>query len=385
LVLPGVWRAGVPIMRICGKSRVEIDASVVVWLTGSHAEVDIMVRKGTSLMNSSVRHMALFMLAVLTITGLASAEPVAFNDPNLEAAICETLHVEPPVDSEFLGGLTRLSAEKAGVTDLTGLRRAANLEKLYLRSNAITDISELAALKHLRILFLCDNEITDIEPLAGLTGLQLLRLSRNPLQGRITALTGLVRLTELHLDGCGLSTASLNHLALMTRLGWLSINDNRITGIQPISPLTSLQILNFCHNRVTDISPVASLTNLRILQFWNNEVTDITPAAGLPGLDELAFDYNKVADISALTALKGLDILGMYGNELNAAAWDEHLPVIRVNNPGVYLSIQQRPAVTATAVQPPASRKTYGLVIAILVLAISLLIIAHRRGGTTAS
>ncbi len=341
-----------------------------------------MTLNGKSQMTSSVRHAALVILVALAITGPTSAEPVAFNDPNLEAAVCRTLNTEPPLNIEVLQELTRLKAEEAGITDLTGLRHAVNLEKLYLRKNAITDISELATLKNLRILFLCDNEITDIEPLAGLTRLQLLRLSYNPLQGRIAPLADLVRVTELHLDKCGLNTFGLNHLAAMTQLKWLSIDNNRIRSIQPLSGLTSLQNLNFCYNHVTDISPIASLINLRILQFWNNEVTDITPVASLTGLDELSFDYNRVADISALTAFKNLDMLGMYGNDLNDAAWDRHLPVIRANNPAAHLRIHDRPKESVLAVQPPHANKGYVLALIIiptLIVILFILSVSRRK------
>ncbi|MBA5942306.1 MAG: leucine-rich repeat domain-containing protein [Methanophagales archaeon] len=98
---------------------------------------------------------------------------VIFPDPNLEAAIREALGIPADVNiyRSDLERLTELRASNRGISDLTGLEYAVNLQGLRLGWNQITDISPLSALTELRVLHLDRNQIADITPLSGLTKL----------------------------------------------------------------------------------------------------------------------------------------------------------------------------------------------------------------------
>lgn len=68
---------------------------------------------------------------------------VTINDENLRKAICNALNKEytegVTITENEMASLTELVAENAGITDLTGLSKAVNLEKLNLGGNPIDD------------------------------------------------------------------------------------------------------------------------------------------------------------------------------------------------------------------------------------------------------
>ena len=57
-----------------------------------------------------------------------------------------------PITAEKMRTLTRLTATRKGISDLTGLEEATGLERLDLGDNAITDISLLSSLMNLENL-----------------------------------------------------------------------------------------------------------------------------------------------------------------------------------------------------------------------------------------
>ena len=262
-----------------------------------------------------------FVLVLLVLSSVASLaeEPVYFPDANLKTAVEAALGKANPTPTDMLG-LTSLIANSKGITNLTGLEYATNLTVLSLCYNgSITDISPLAGLTSLTALYLDINQITYISPLAGLTNLTYLDLSHNQITD-ISPLAGLTSLTAL------------------------SLGSNSITDISPLVGLTSLRYLNLGFNSITDISPLAGLTSLTSLQLWNNTITEISPLAGLISLTSLILSNNTITDISPLAGMTNLCGLYLYNNPLNCPAYDIYIPLIEINNPGIYLTYDPRPA-----------------------------------------
>ena len=97
---------------------------------------------------------------------------VAVPDPALHRRIAETVAGgELRVDHAITGGrgtiwrLKTLRAAGAGISDLTGLEAASNLQYLFAGSNGLTDLAPLAELPDLKGLDLSGNDIVDITPL----------------------------------------------------------------------------------------------------------------------------------------------------------------------------------------------------------------------------
>ena len=143
--------------------------------------------------------------------------------------------------------LSTLDASSQGITDLTGLESAVNLESLFLDSNSIVDISPLASLTTLRYLSLEDNDISDVSPLSGLVNLVNLRINENNVSD-LTPLAGLVTLTGLF------------------------VPDNDISDVSPLSSLVNLDFLSLENNSIVDVSPLANLVGLVKLYVIGNSI-----------------------------------------------------------------------------------------------------------------
>ncbi len=234
---------------------------------------------------------ALVLLLSLPMTAHAEG-PVYFADARLKSAVEEALWITNPTPTDMLG-LTELrcinhGSSDAGITVLTGLECAVNLQSLNIRSNQVSDVS----------------------PLAGLTGLQTLSLCRNRLSS-VSPLSGLTNLTYLDVHGNVLT--SISPLASLSKLKTLICRMNSISDISPMSGLSELQTLDLCQNQIGSVSPLSGLSNLRDLNLMNNEITDISPLAGL-------------------TSLLSLDLRG---NPWSQEACDVYIPQIAANNPGI--------------------------------------------------
>ena len=181
-------------------------------------------------------------------------QPVSFADPRLKQLVEAELWVWNPTPMDMLG-LISLSAHFEGITDLTGLEYAENLQSLDLALN----------------------EIDDISPLFRLTNLQSLVLNNN----YIRSLAPVVRLTQLeHLDMHENQLADLSPLSRLKRMKELIVYENQIGDVGVLSELTHLRALDLLANQITDISPLTTLTSLKVLDLRNNP------------LDQEAFDVH---------------------------------------------------------------------------------------------
>lgn len=193
----------------------------------------------------SVRLLVASFLLLMSLVTVA--EPIHIPDPKLRKSLNSAFGMpeDAPLTEAQLGGLTILWAGSEGITDLTGIEHAVNLEELELSGNWISDLSPLSGLSSLEKLYLSKNEITDLSPLAGMTGLQ--------------------------------------HLYL---------EENTISDLEPLADLVGLQVLSLQNNEIVDLLPLAGLSNLRFLILEHNLIEDIAALEGLTGLTDLHLDYN---------------------------------------------------------------------------------------------
>ena len=263
---------------------------------------------------------------------------VDIRDPNLRAEIERELGRTSiaPITAADMESLTTLDADRADISDLTGLAAATNLKELDLSVNDISDISALAELTNLTRLRLSHNPISDISVLSRLTNLTRLMLSHNSLSD-LSVLSGLTNLTHLGLRRNAISDISavsgltnLTHLWLhdnsisdisavsgLTNLTLLWLGDNTISDISLVSGLTNLTLLWLGDNTISDISPVSGLTNLTKLELGKNTISNISALSGLINLTRLTLNYNSLADISAVSGLTNLTWLELQGNRIS--------------------------------------------------------------------
>ena len=306
------------------------------------------------------------------IIGVPIPDAVGFPDTALDTAVRSALRISAgeTILPDALAMLTRLTAARKEITNLSGLEHATGLERLDLGQNEnITDISELANLIHLENLDLADNGITDISDLSDLKKLEVLDLRNNNVtdtallstmthlknlyvlgNNGLSSLKELVRLTEAgtHVDIPLPSPVAFpdDNLksALRTALDALSTltlqpNDpifpedmemltdfdasnptsgEEIVNLTGLETATGLTTLNLSGNNISSLTPLAKLTNLTALTLTNNNISSLSSVSRLTGLTTLNLDGNRISSVSSLSKLEALETLALADNQISS-------------------------------------------------------------------
>lgn len=235
-------------------------------------------------------------------------------DPNLETMVRRTLGiVDRDIYDVDMAQLDTFDASDSGITDLTGLEYAVNLERLYLGGNSITDLGPLSLLAKIDSLYLGGNQIRDLTPLRNLYGVIYLELQDNELTN-LDGLEYMGGMVALFLHDNHLTDASLQSMEYMLNLRVLNLAQNQFTSVAALSNKTRLISLDIGGNAIADIAPLSTLTKLERLGLWDNEVTSLAPLANMTELFFLDASYNTIADISVLAGLRELAGLILDGN-----------------------------------------------------------------------
>ena len=290
-------------------------------------------------------------------------------DANLRTAIALKLEMvdDTAMTKEDMTHLTELIAEKADISNLTGLEYAINLKRLDLWDNNIVDLSPLAGLTKLEELWLNSNAIVDVSPLAGLTNLRMLDLQDNaivdvsPLEvlTKLSRGEGLLESSWLYLSGNPIGIVSIPDTVLrkiiernlrkesgepITQEDMLHLIEiERLGGDQGIFKLTGLEHAKNLEwldlsgdNQIIDVSPLAGLTELEFLSLHDNRIADVSPLAKLTKLRDLGLAFNAIVDVSPLTKLTKLERLQVQGNPLSVASKTIHILAIEANGTSVF-------------------------------------------------
>ena len=237
-------------------------------------------------------------------------------DANLRRVVRKALGIgaDENFTQEQLATLTKLTATKAKINDLTGLEYATSLTKLDLRTNRISDIRSLGGLIELTELKIGENNISDITALAGLTQLTHIGLAENKIND-ITALENLTNLTQLWLRANNVN--DITALENLTKLKELSLEDNKISNVTALENLTNLKELWLQTNNINDITGLEHATHLRKLDLRTNRINDIRSLEGLTALTELKMGTNNITNITALAGLTQLTHIGLAHNKIS--------------------------------------------------------------------
>ena len=283
--------------------------------TNSNGRAESTLTLGPNPGTNTVSVSAAEIEGAVTFTAVAS-EGVIIPDSNLRVAVRNALGMAPSdeITPADLATLTRLDANDAGISDLTGLEFATNLTWLDLWNNSISDISAVSGLTKLTDLSLSGNSISDISAVSGLTKLTSLDLWNNSISD-ISAVSGLTKLTDLSLSGNSISDISA--VSGLTKLTSLNLENNSISDISAVSGLTKLTFLSLSGTSISDISAVSGLTKLTSLYLWGTSISDISAVSGLTKLTSLYLWSNSISDISAVSGLTKLTDLSLSSTSIS--------------------------------------------------------------------
>jgi hypothetical protein len=110
--------------------------------------------------------------------------------------------------------------------------------------------------------------------------------------------------------------ADLKPLSTLTNLTELSLGSNQIADLKPLSTLTNLTELSLDSNQIADLKPLSTLTNLTNLTLYDNQIADLKPLSALTNLTYLHLYSNQIADLKPLSTLTNLIILYLSDNQI---------------------------------------------------------------------
>lgn len=138
----------------------------------------------------------------------------------------------------------------------------------------------------------------------------------------------LTSLTELTLEGCGIS--SIASLSTLTELTVLNLNNNAIRNISAISSMTKLEQLNLQRNVVVDVSPLASCVFLKKLNLSYNTIENIASLSAVSLLTQLDVSHNQITDVASIS--KMVDLTELYANNNQIADIAGLTPCIKLKD-----------------------------------------------------
>ena len=260
-----------------------------------------------------------------------------------------------------LGNLQSLDLAYSSVNDLAPLSNLGNVESLNLFGNPINDVAPLANLEKLRDLDLAYTFIEDISSLSDLPNLENLNLDGNPAQddggdsqddgddvvngsesdeegaeeesGEFgidsrevyfeDAVLEKAIAEELGIDGRAITEADMTKLPNLYANGY---DSERITSLEGLQYATNLVDLSLWDNDISDLTPISGLENLSYLDLDDNNIEDLTPLANLKNLMTLYLDNNAIEDITPLQELTLADMyISLYGNHIDDEAAIQYL------------------------------------------------------------
>jgi hypothetical protein len=108
----------------------------------------------------------------------------------------------------------------------------------------------------------------------------------------------------------------------------LSLENNKVADLKPISALTSLELLSLNHNPVADMTAIGTLPELRQLFIGKTNVSDLNFITQLPRLELFSFVYSQVTSLTELyfavfvtKSNQRFQQILAYGNKLDAASY----------------------------------------------------------------
>jgi internalin A len=254
---------------------------------------------------------------------------VTFKDANLDGAVRSALDIgSVDITAAVAASLTDLTAQDAGIVDLSGIECLTGLQTLDLSGgeapNQIAELGPVRYLKNLKSLDLSGNPLTDLSPLIYLTQLQTLTLDG----GNVPDLTPIAELPPLDLLSIQNATltvpaslAALKNLrglaaigtiddaalvSSLTQLGHLELGYLALSNADALQSLGNLSYLDVLDMGLTSAAPFATLTELSHLDLRENAIADVHPLQNLTGLSYLSLFATLVTDIKPLVDNQGL-------------------------------------------------------------------------------
>ena len=221
-------------------------------------------------------------------------------------------------DLKYLPNLESLNLLSISIQDLKGINNCKNLKNLRVHGCNGFSFAALSRAVPLQEVYIWCQQDVNVKDLLGFDQLELLDVYCSPLDGTeyLAELTSLQHLGLYWSGGSNLS--DVEFLYQLPNLTFLSLGEDYVEDIAPISALTHLKslYLSRCVLDDQDMKNISRLTGL--VHFgadalgWDDglqsPLEDLSFLRNLTDLEDISLDFNDV-EIGALTPLENLDNL----------------------------------------------------------------------------
>ena len=207
----------------------------------------------------------------------------------------------------MMNGLSTLYLDENPIRDFAGLRKVKTLSVLGLNSTGLDDtgLSYLKGLSMLSVLNIEDNPDLSGEAVDELkTYLNACHISHSPLGYAVDFDGHEVLSDSMMLNLSGMQIVSIEGIMRLNELEVVDLSDNLISNIYPLQftdsrfTITSLSLRN---NRIEDLTPLSSLMQLETLDLSNNDVSSLVPLMSMTTLRTLVLTGNPLSEEEVAT------------------------------------------------------------------------------------
>ena len=197
----------------------------------------------------------------------------------------------------------------------------AYLYELNLSGNpALGDFSYLKGIETLSngldYLYLDNTGLKELSFAEQFTNLEALSVSDNQLTD-LEPLTGCIYMTQLYIGGNEI--ASLDGLENMTQLTTVDIHDNQISDISALSKsLSTLREVHMEQNQISDISSLAGATQLGYISADHNQITSLEVLGSMPALKVLFASHNQLTSMEGVGGHSELMYVDLSDNQITS-------------------------------------------------------------------
>ena len=229
-------------------------------------------------------------------------------------------------DIDFLKTCKKLRVLNIADTDIKYIDVVENmpdLEILNLSTNPVQDIRPLCNCKKLKDLILWGClSLNNIDSLRFCTTLRALDIDSVPVSD-LSCLKDLPVLDTLLMDNCNnvtdfsflknlitlkvlacdgtlpISNENLKNFSNLTNLVYLTLNNRKISSLEPLKNLINLEEIQVKSNLIVDLKPLSKMVNMLKVDFSDNSnLTDLSPLASMTKLINFKMEGNTVSVVA---------------------------------------------------------------------------------------
>lgn len=209
---------------------------------------------------------------------------------------------------------------KGSVKVLDDLPEMANLKTVNLNGeSSIASYEPLRRLTQLQNLSLDNCQLDDdkFAQIASIIWLTSLSVQNN----RLTTIAPVTSMLSMaNLDASGNQIKTMPNLARLTALKRLDLSGNALVSLAWITNHKTISSLDLSNNLIADLTPLSTCTTITELNVASNLFTSLVPVAGCVRLETLNISGNEIASLNDLKDLTGLSNLSVADTKITTVA-----------------------------------------------------------------